>query len=152
MNLENMIDYHLWGDNKVISSLKEVSDDDFTKTSENIRSLRDLVEHHITGYDYLIIPHDKLKARIESLSGLTRDELIKEWENGQKKFKEKALSLDESVDMAVAKEKTVTMDRDNYVLLYTDHLTYHRAQLTQTIKIRGYKGPNTDYYSFVAEN
>lgn len=151
MDLQNMLDYHLWGDEKVISSLKEVSDESFAKTSDDVRSLRELVEHHITGYDYLIVPSDKLEDRIKSLTELSREKLIKEWENSRKEFKEKALSLGENVDLPISKDKTLTMDRDNYILLYTDHLTYHRAQLTQTIKMRGYKAPNTDYYSFVSE-
>ncbi len=147
-----MLDYHLWGDEKVISSLREVSDEDFTKISNDVRSLRELVEHHITGYDYLIVPSDKLEDRIKSLTGFSREKLLKEWENSRIEFKKKALSLSEKVDLPISKEKTLTMDRENYILLYTDHLTYHRAQLTQTIKMRGHKGPNTDYYSYVAEN
>ncbi|OLS29019.1 MAG: hypothetical protein HeimC2_02140 [Candidatus Heimdallarchaeota archaeon LC_2] len=147
-----MIDYHLWADEKVISSLTEISEKDFTKTSDDVRSIRDLVEHHITGYDYLIISSDKLENRIQSLTELSRRDLLDNWENSRNEFKKKALGLDDMVDLPISKDKSLTMDKDNYVLLYTDHLTYHRAQLTQTIKMRGYKGPNTDYYSFVAEN
>lgn len=157
MDLESLLKYINWADKKIEEMLSKVSDDDFERKFNKIRTLRSLFEHYVMGYDYEFLNCQikgldfnsyvpKFKDRKRYLSTLSREDLIVEWINARKITFEK-LSEVQGDQKIPAEDKAITIDRDNFILLFTDHNTYHRGQIVQLVKIMEYEGVNTDYYS-----
>lgn len=148
MDTVDLLNYHSWADKMIVGCLKQVSDDDFTSSSKDVRSIRELVNHYISGYDYLGYSSDQLAEREEKLSAMNPEEVLKEISKSHQKFREKALKFDQVMTMKVGNNIPVKLDKDNYLLVFLDHMTYHRGQIIHAVKSRGYKGVNTDYYDY----
>jgi len=152
MDISEFLEYHNWADAMLIDCLKQVSDDDFTSTADGVRSIRELFEHYLSSYEYLIYAGDELKAREAETKTMSREQLSSELRRSHDKFKEVVTDFTPTQQLQMWEGKTVDMDRDNYLLLYLDHLTYHRGQIMHAIKLKGYKGVNTDYYDFLEKS
>lgn len=151
MNLIRLADFYQWTDTRLQRSISSISDEDFEYKDGEHRSLRELIEHYTLSYQYLTFTGEYAERIIE-LSGLTRKELINQWSNAVDEFVSYLPKLEQQeyyVKMADDQKKKV--NRVDYVLIHTDHLTYHRGQISSKIRELGYVPPNTDYWSFLSE-
>ena len=151
MDIELFVRFFEWADNRLVTALQQVPEERFSEQSGNEWSLRKLLEHYVNSYDYLWMPLDQLKDRIVELSKMSNEELFQAWADSRSRFHETALKLEEEIWLPISKEKRVKLPRDEVFIAYSDHLTYHRGQLTRAIKQLGYEGVNTDYYAILAE-
>ncbi|MHA2030127.1 MAG: DinB family protein [Candidatus Kariarchaeaceae archaeon] len=153
MDLQSLGNYYVWAEEKIMTALEELTDDEFTTRHEGLgKSARELVEHLYVTYDSLSHPPTAETWKIlgEKAGAMNRKELMSSWITSTKQFASNIASDERStVEFPVGKDKSLTLDVANFYLLYTDHQTYHRGQLNSLIKIMGKDGVNTDYYSFV---
>jgi len=153
MDLKSLGEYYVWAENKMLSAIEELSDEEFVQKHQGLgRSVRELAEHLYVTYASLDLPptQETWTTLTKRAQALNRGELLEHWITSTKKFAE-IIAADSRTEMefSVSKEKKLKVDIDNYYLLYTDHQTYHRAQMNSLIKILGKDGVNTDYYSFI---
>lgn len=153
MDLKSLGEYYVWAEEKIVSAIEELTDDEFKEKHEGLgRSVRELAEHLYVTYASLSMPPTqetwaKLTAQAEVMDKKT---LLENWISSTKQFAQSiAEDKRETIEFPVSAEKKLNLDIDNFYLLYTDHQTYHRAQMNSLIKILGKEGVNTDYYSFV---
>jgi len=150
MNINHLLDFQLWTNELIKNATLEVEDID-SKSAENIRSLRQLLEHYVESYDYSWLKESEYKGRMENLHSMSLQELLAELDRSASKFYEVMKNISEEKEVQVSKDKKVTLSRGNYILLHTDHLTYHRGQIVTALKKLGSDGVNLDYYSFILE-
>lgn len=153
MDLKSLGNYYVWAEEKMITAIEELSDDEFTTKHEGLgRSVRELAEHLFITYASLALPptQETWKTLTEQAQKMNKSELLENWISSTKKFA-KALASEtrKELEFPASEDKKINLDIDNFYLLYTDHQTYHRAQMNSLIKIHGKNGVNTDYYSFI---
>jgi uncharacterized damage-inducible protein DinB len=148
MDMEEFLNYHVWADKLLINSLSKVSEMDFIKEHENIRSLKELLIHYISNYDALSVSYTERMKKEEMMLDLQSDKLLDELSLSRDKFIQFAKQLKSTVPLELTDDITHDMDKDNYLMIFLDHMTYHRGQITHSIKLLGYSGVNTDYYDF----
>lgn len=149
MDIEHLVKFQDWCNSRLQENLKEVPAKDLDHEFRGIRTLRELVVHYVNSYDYMWLPGDQLEARLENLSKMDINQLLQELEASFTKFVEAVNKL-EGEQSFNAGERKVTINLENYVLLYTDHLSYHRGQIVSVLKQLGKPAPNLDYYTFAA--
>lgn len=156
MDLKSLGNYYVWAEEKMISAIGNLSDEEFANKHEGLgRSVRELAEHLYVTYATLSEPPtletwERLNKKAAEMS---RNELLETWIASTKEFaKTMAEDNRKEIEFPLSKDKVVTLDTDNFYILYTDHQTYHRAQMNSLIKILGKEGVNTDYYSFIASS
>ena len=153
MDLKSLGDYYVWAEEKMLSAIEKLSDEEFIQKHEGLgRSVRELAEHLYVTYASLDLPptQETWTTLTEEAQVMGRGELLEHWIASTKKFAEDIVTDSRTeMELPVSKEKKLKVDIDNYYLLYTDHQTYHRAQMNSLIKILGKEGVNTDYYSFI---
>jgi len=149
MNRKQLLDYYDWADTRLSPVIAGLDKQDYTHSpADSTRSIKELMEHLVNSYDYLHIPYSELEDRMDWLATLDRTTLIKTWHDSRAKFIEAAMALeDKSYSFG---EDTPEVDVDAYLLVHTDHITYHRGQIVHAIKSLGGTGVNTDFYSFLA--
>lgn len=151
MDLLKLVEFYKWTDTKLQDVIETISDSDFTFKNGGHRSLRELIEHYTVSYQYLSFSGDYAERIIE-LADITRNELLHQWQEARGKFADILPTLDQQTYyVKMANDEQNEVDRDDYVLLHTDHLTYHRGQISSKIRELGYVPPNTDYWSYLTE-
>lgn len=153
MDLRSLGNYYIWAENRIQSQLNEFTDSEFELKHEGMgRSLRDLAEHLYVAYEsHFHSPTTEIWNKLsEKAKGMSRIELIENWINATQRFVNDMADNDKpEMTLPINIEKSLKLDKDNYFFLYTDHQTYHRAQMVSLMKIMGNTGVGTDYYEFI---
>lgn len=151
MDVHHLLKYYEWADEQLYAAIEMIADEDFVKNHDQPRSIGQLLEHYVNGYDYVWYDNNLLRERIDELARMSRTELMEAWMDSLRRFMEESKKFEGVQTMQVSKDKSVELDRDNYLLMFTDHITYHRGQIVHAMKLLGYPGVNTDYYSVLLE-
>ena len=150
-DLSSIVKHCIWADTRVINLVKTMTEKEFTTKPKNTgRSVRDLCVHISSTYLYEI-DHASHKEEEEKLTTLEKDPLLKYWSDILTKF---GNSLENNPDKPMTfqteDKKTKNVTGISKVLAYTDHSTYHRAQLNTTFKfVTGREAVNVDYFTFM---
>lgn len=152
--LENYFEYIVWADNKLIEGLGELDDDEFGKSLDLGRSIKELVLHMVSMYEYYSIhstgkTYDMWK---NEFSNLTKEELGIQWGVSVRNFKERLEDNQEKMfKLPVGAGNLVDLSSFDWMMLFTDHTSYHRGQLMSCFKLLGKEGFGTDYLKFIVE-
>ena len=152
MNLGELGNFYKWSDLKLITLLKPISDDVFSKIPEQTnKSLRKLVEHMVVYYE-ILNKRSKFGEISERVKKLSKDELISLWQESVSLLPETLAKrkFDDIVDFRIDKDTSIKISNFQEVFAYTDHATYHRGQIITTYKfLTGKEAIGTDYYGFM---
>ena len=151
--IDNSGKFYEWADRRIIGLLENMDEELFTKPVPGVdRSVRDMAEHLIVYYDYFL-KKDKVEflAMQENLKGMNKQALLEHWKNAVGEFARGVNKFPEDpVEVQDKKKGKVKVTKEEYLLLYTDHATYHRGQLITLYKAAtGSEAVNTDYYEFL---
>ncbi len=153
--ITNLADYYLWAEERVRKTVNELSDDEFTKQNEATKmSIRWLCEHIAIVYDWHFHSSDeaKYKELEEKAKTFSRVKLMNYWTKSLNEFIEALKTNNNDVfSFPISADKTITLDCIDYFLAFTDHATYHRAQIITHLKLLGKKGINTDFFSYIVD-
>lgn len=145
--------YYEWADGRIIGLLDKMDEGHFSEKVRGAdRSVRELAEHLIVYYDYFLTKEKERFLEIqESLKKMDKNELLDFWKKAVGKFAEAVDGFTEDpVEIQDANKGSIKVPRNKYLLLYTDHATYHRGQLITLFKtVTGEEAVNTDYYEFL---
>lgn len=153
MDLKLLGNYYIWAEEHLRQKIAELSNDELNQKPDGFgRSIRDLIEHISVTYESYF--HEPLMETWTKLSeeakNMSREELMNTWKSGTSKFAQAIIDYEKpDFIFPVSKEKSLTLDKEDYFLLYTDHQTYHRGQIMTLLKYLGSEGVNTDYFTFM---
>ena len=141
----------MWADTRIIELVNTMTEQEFTTKPKNTgRSVRDLCVHISSTYLYEI-NHVTQKEEEEKLTTLDKDALLKSWSDILVQAG-KSLETNSEKPMVLQTEdkKSKNVTGISKVLAFTDHSTYHRAQLITTFKlVTGREAVNVDYFTFL---
>ena len=130
MDLKSLGDYYVWAEEKMLSAIEKLSDEEFIQKHEGLgRSVRELAEHLYVTYASLDLPptQETWTTLTEEAQVMGRGELLEHWIASTKKFAEDIVTDSRTeMELPVSKEKKLKVDIDNYYLLlmyYFDVLT-----------------------------
>ena len=163
MNLTNFAKYHVWAGDKFRTNIKSLSDKEFYEELEeyfSYKSVYDLVKHMISAQEFCLAminnsSPEEFNKLWEKIASFKKDELITFWEESDlrlsKLFQE---NLDEKISIPWRNTYTLELDKQDFILQYPLHSTYHRGQLTLALKKLNRKIVGTDYlhYFLAKEN
>lgn len=155
MNLEKMLTYHVWADDKVRNVLRGFTDEEFTREiGPPFGSVKNVCVHIVVAIEYNMqfigtaaVEGEELYKAVGALS---KDDLLKRWEKIDNNLLKAAQKVKEPILFPnFVSGGEVLLEPEDFFLQYITHTVYHRGQLMSLIKSLGKEGVTTDYLLFL---
>jgi len=152
--LNQLGQYLIWNENKLMEILQKVPDKTFAEPNETLgRSIKDMVNHIWLSYKGYFLGFDSEEyAKLDKESQeLSKEQIFVKWKAATSEFA-KDVSTKESVySYPLAEGKKVEISQVANIMQFSDHSSYHRGQLITMIKLVGVEVTSTDFYLFLQQ-
>ncbi len=155
-------EYYIWAHARYREAFAGLTVDEFEKKDELMgKSIRELLEHvlYITRYSFADdgstpMDEEKILEYAETMMEADKSELLKHWEELDHSLARqfKSIKRDEIMIMRpITGEDPIELTQEEYYLIFTDHMTFHRGQFLTALKHLGKPGISSDLYYFMLE-
>lgn len=148
--------YYIWAHDRYRTEFEKLSDEEFSQKDEMVGfSIRSMLEHVIMVTSYSIDGEDSMMEWTEKAMEAEKNELLSIWKELDLEFAEKIKDMDPAKKVTlvpITGEDDVELRQDEFFLIFSDHMTFHRGQFLSLMKHLGKPGISSDFYYYVLEN
>ena len=155
MNLEKVLQYHVWADDTVREIVRELDDEEFTReVGPPFGSIKNVCVHIVVALEYNLQVAEQVnidgETLYETVDNLSKDELLKRWEKADQDLVKAAQKARKCITFPnFVSGGTVDLEVEDFFFQYVMHTVYHRGQIMTLLKVLGKEGVTTDYIVYI---
>ncbi len=155
-------EYYIWVHDRYRAASEELSVGEFESKDELMgKSIRGLLEHvlYVTRYSFgrdgsEPMAEDDFLEYSEMIMETDKEELLKQWRELDLHMKKQLSGIELGKRMMMIPltgEDPIELTQEEYYLIFTDHMTFHRGQFLTALKHLGKPGISSDLYYYMLE-